>query len=210
VWATPLWYDRLIAPEDAISMRMKVDMAIAHVDAPGLHTFEYEILTGWGTERRGRKRLRLAGRAVTGENGTIWLRGISHEALTSGPHHQSGLQYAHAADMLEAFEQLAHEVVLCAIDTNHWDVFLTSTGWTHEGLQTPVDGSIVRIIESDDLTAFQEYLREVASGSERNTTPIISRLRDATGWGQFAIKGMRLPSRNGEPNRYVMCRLTRL
>lgn len=160
-WPTPQWFNAVIIPEDRARMRILIDEGI-DVGNDNLHSITYSVFTGYGRGHLDTRQLRLAGRAVTDDEGILWLSGISHEAKENSEDFTPGLRGSRTDGFLRAAFELARDSALAAVDTHLLEVYMTSPGWSTMGLPHLPDGAISRLLHEDDLPAFQEYIAMVA------------------------------------------------
>ncbi|QNE48616.1 hypothetical protein F1C58_16275 (plasmid) [Glaciihabitans sp. INWT7] len=209
-WPTPQWFNEIIVPEDRARLRIMIDEGISAV-TPELHTLIYSVVTGSGSSKPGRRKLRLSGRAHKDASADIvWLRGITHEISDHIDESTPGLTAALTDDFLRAAFELATDVALAAVDTRYWHVYMTSPGWEAAGLATITNGSISSLAERTDIAELEQFLLAAALSPEVAEKPLVVKLQTAPGAYKFySVRASGLRS-GSEKNRYVMMRVSPL
>jgi hypothetical protein len=207
-WPTPQWFNEIIVPEDRARLKVVIDEGIAAV-TPDLHTLIYSVVTGHGSSKPGRRKLRLSGRAHSSESSdTVWLRGITHEISDHIDESTPGLQSASTDDFLRAAFELSTDIAIAAVDTRYWQIYMTSPGWEAAGLTTITNGSISSLAAQVDLSELEEYLLFAAMSPEVADNPLVVKLQTDPGkYKSYSVMASGLRS-GSEENRYVMMRVS--
>ena len=207
-WPTPQWFNEIIVPEDRARLKVMIDEGIAAV-TPELHTLIYSVVTGHGSSKPGRRKLRLSGRAHSSESSdTVWLRGITHEISDHIDESTPGLQSASTDDFLRAAFELATDIAIAVVDTRYWHVYMTSPGWEAAGLTAISSGSISSLANQVDLPELEEYLLAAALSPEVADNPLVVKLQtNPRKYKFYSIRASGLRS-GSESNRYVMMRVS--
>lgn len=202
----PNWLNYLIAFEKRTEMYTYLQEWIKH---PGntVPIFRYGIIKGLGKVNPSPTQLRFAGDGFR-DGTTLWLRGITHEDPTDGGHVIPDFTEVRSETVLHAAFDLTDDV-LALIDTSTWVLFMWSPSWTKVSLADPGNGSLLNVLNLNDLGIVQQSLVAAARGRSAPGTPgVVARFRMDDGRFQpFQLRatGVDVGTVKGD---FVLARLT--
>lgn len=132
-WEVGMWANELIARSDQMRLTTSVREGIHDGPLAGLRCLTYNVITGYGSDTRGSRHLRLVGRVVPyqPEDTTIMLRGFSYQVPETFHDMAFEQDAARVDDVLRGVMDLTDEP-MAVLDPDTLEVLLTSPVWRRQ------------------------------------------------------------------------------
>lgn len=201
--STAQWMSELVVPEDRHRLKSYIDQGIEHV-SPALRILAYSIRTP-----RGRRHMRLIGRARQADAGVTQLLGMSHLSPGAVQEVRPDLLDPTHDDYVRTIVDLCGDSVIVLVELHYWQVHdrSGSAAWRASGLAPLDHDHPEKLVHPADLKAIANFFVEVANGEPK--PPLRVQLSGADGrWHWYRLLGRRF-STPGSRLRQVICRVVR-
>lgn len=180
-WEVGIWANELIDQTDQMrvssSVRDGIQDGISGVRGT-LRCLTYNVVTGYGSERRGRRHLRLVGQVPTDQPADkLILQGFSYAAPETFHDMAFEQDAARVDDVLRGVMDLAGEP-MAVLDPSTLDVLMTSPAWRRQDF-----GHVGGLgeIAADDPAQIQEFITAAVNGDTSTSRSAEVRIRRQDG-----------------------------
>jgi hypothetical protein len=192
-----MWLAKFVSREDQDRL-LKIIAEGLEAELSDRGLISYHIVTLHG---KSKKLLEMSARKYQGENGTVYLRGLTRQIpATQGSDVLPG-EVSAPQSALDAMVELVGDVPLAQVDFRTWQLFQVSPGWTEAGLGDPQTLTLLEMIHDDQRETVREQLEQRAEEAPVGTLEGV-RMKSQFGHHQIVNISYRVL-----PNRYAMVRI---